>query len=408
MKTVLIALLVLLSSCGNGEEGGKVVQTAKVKRRTIIEKVEGLGQIKPELEVKVTSDVAGRIVEINGLPGDKVKKGDVLVRIDPKNYLNALESSRSSLESAEASLKKAKAELSRAKELFGKGFASQAELDVAQASYEVQLASRKQAKSNVDNAAENLRKCTIKSPIDGVITVKNKELGEIAQGSSFTLDVIMLVANLSSMETLVDVTENDIVKIKIGQDVDLEVDAFPNKTFKGRVKEIANSAKVDQSGQAQVTNFEVKIAIVDNNLAFRPGMNVTAQVKTKVVEDVLSIPIQSVTARVGTKAKLVKSGEEQNRSEAEEKDKDFLEKADDIKDSKKMEEVVFLVAGKKVEQRKVMKGISDDDYYQVLSGLDEGDEVVIGPFRMLSSRLKDGSRVKVKNDSPKKSKSKDE
>jgi HlyD family secretion protein len=389
-----------LASCA-GEDKGIEVQTAKIELRNITEKVEGLGRIRPELDVNITSDVSGRIIELNGLPGEHVKKGQVLVRIDPKNYETALQSSVSSLESAQANLKKASAELKRAKELFAKGFASQAELDIAVASYEVQLANKNQAQSNVDNARDNLSKCTIVAPIDGVITVKNKELGEIAQGSQFTLDVIMVVANLSTMETLVDITENDIVKVKVGQEVDLEIDAFPNQTFRGKVKEIANSATQSATGD-QITNFEVKILLLENNPAFRPGMNVTSKIKTNFVSDVVAVPIQAVTARVFELPKLKKSAEDANKEEAAEDDKDFLEKSADMKDSKKLEEVVFVVVDGKVEKRAIVKSISDDNYYMVSSGLSEGEEIVVGPFKVLSTNLEGGEKVSVKNDKGKK------
>lgn len=402
MKQLITLMLssILLFSCSE-EDKGEEVQTAKIKLRDITERVEGLGKIKPELEVKITSDVSGRIIELNGLPGDAVKKGDILVKIDPKNYETALQSSLSSLESANANLKKARAELNRAKELHSKGFASQAELDIAQASFEVQQAGRNQAKSNVDNARENLSKCTIKSPINGTLTVKNKELGEIAQGSGFTLDVIMIVANLSQMETVVDITENDIVKVKVGQEVDLEIDAFPNKTFRGVVKEIANSA-TQAAADEQITNFEVKISIVDNNSSFRPGMNVTSKIKTDFKADVVAVPIQAVTARVFELPKLEKSAEEANKDASVEKEKDFVEKTEDFKDSKKLEEVVFVVVDGKAEKRAVIKNISDENYYVISSGLSEGDEVVVGPFKKLSTSLEDGDKVDVQNEKDKK------
>lgn len=395
-KTLLfISAALFLASCSK-EESGKVVQTAKISLRDVVERVEGLGRIRPELEVKVTSDVAGRIIEINGLPGDFVKKGDVLVRIDPKNYEETLKSSLSSLESANANLRKVSAELKRSKELHEKGFLSEAELEIAQANFEIQRASQKQAQSNVNTARENLSKCTILAPIDGTITQKNKELGEIAQGSSFTLDIIMVLANLSSMETVVDITENDIVKVKVGQEVDLDIDAFPNQTFRGRVKEIANSASAQAAGD-QMTNFEVKISIIDKNNALRPGMNVTSQIKTNAKNDIVAVPIQAITARSFELPKLEKSGEESNKAEADARDRDFMENKESTRGSKKLEEVVFVLVDGKVEKRTVAKGISDDNYYVVESGLSEGEEVIIGPFKMLSTTLRDGDKVRVNN-----------
>jgi HlyD family secretion protein len=397
MKFTLITLLVFLVACSSKETETKV-QTDKIASHDIVEKVEGIGSIKPELEVKLTSDVSGRILEIYGKPGDNVREGQVLVRIDEKNYRAALERAESSKMSAEANLKKSKGELTRSTELRNKNLISQSELEIVQANFEIETAQLNQADASLREARENLAKCTVRSPINGTITIKNKEKGEIAQGSGFTLDVIMIVANLSKMETVVDVTENDITKVKLGQEVDLEVEAFNGKTFKGKVVEIANASKSNVTATDKATNYEVKILIVDKNELFRPGMNVTAAIKTNYAMNVVSVPIQAVTARSPEELDLKKSPEEKNTEVAKANEKNFSDVKKEIKDSKKLEEVVFVVtADKLLEKRKVEKGISNDEFYQILSGLKEGDEVVVGPFSALSTVLKNGDKVVVDN-----------
>ena len=393
MRNLLfLSILMFLFSCGSEEKGTKV-KTAKIKTRNITEKVEGLGKIQPELEVKITSDVAGRIVELNGMPGESVKKGQILAKIEDKNYRAAVERAKSSLKSSEANLQKVQGEWKRSKELKGKGLISDAELEIANANLKIQQASLEQSRASYKEALENLDKCIIRSPIDGIITVKNKEKDEIAQGSGFNLDVIMIVANLDVMETVVDVTESDIVKVKLDQKVDLEIEAFPETIFEGVVTEIANSAKTNPGSSDDVTNFEVTIKILKKNEAFRPGMNVTAAVKTNYRDNAVSVPIQAITARKEEKLKTEKSAEEVNKDS----DKDFVEVAETIKENRKLEEVVFVVNNGTVEKRKIEKGISDDDYYEVLAGLLEGDEVVIGPFKTLSTNLKNEDKVLVDN-----------
>jgi len=256
MKQVFMLMgILLLISCSK-EDKGKRVQADFVTVDNITEKVEGLGRIEPELDVKISSDVAGRIIEINGKPGDKVEKGDILIEIDPKNYKAAHQRAKSGLVIEKANLKKAKNELERSKELRKNNLISDADLELAQANYDVRKEQLSQAISSEKEARENLEKCTIRSPISGVITKKNKEKGEIAQGSSFNLDILMEVADLSKMETVVEVTENEIVKVVVGQECELEVDAFPGKTFRGVVTEIANSANLTGAGtQEEVTNY---------------------------------------------------------------------------------------------------------------------------------------------------------
>lgn len=398
MKQAILLTLLILFSCEK-KDTSTLVQTETVELRTITEKVEGLGRVQPELEVNISSDVAGRIVYLPGLPGDRVKKGQVLARIDEKIYVTALQRAKSSQKSSRASLNKSKSEMDRAQELASKKLIPEVEYEVAKANYEMALASMEQANSTVTEAEENLNKCTVYAPIDGVITVKNKEEGEIAQGSSFTLDVIMIVANLNVMETVVDIVENDIVKIKLGQTVELEIDAYPNRIFQGRVREIANAANSTANSVDPVTNFEVTILIEDKEASLRPGMNATANIITNVKENVIAVPIQAVTARKEKLPEIIKSDEEQNVADAADEEKSDRQLIRDQKESNTLEEVVFVVnADSKVERRKISKGISNDDYYEVLEGLSEGDKVVIGPFRTLSQTLKDGKKVREKKE----------
>jgi HlyD family secretion protein len=396
---IMLATILMLISCSEGGEKGKRIQTDMVATDNITEKVEGLGKIEPELDVKISSDVGGRILEINGKPGDTVKKGDVLIKIEPKNYIATHKRAKSSLLIAKANLNKAKNELERSKKLRENSLISEAEMEIIQANYDIQVAQQDQSRASEKEAREDLAKCTITSPIDGVITVKNKELGEIAQGSGFNLDILMEVADLTKMETIVEISENEIVKIAVGQECELEVDAFPGKTFRGVVTEIANSAMQSGMGtQEEVTNYEVKISIKDAE-AFRPGMNVTSFIKTKFVSNAVLVPIQAVTARTNEPLKEKRTKEGDVASTEADKNKSFKDKRDQIKNEKKLEEVVFVVKeDNTVEKRTIIKGISDDNYYRVITGLKAGEQIVIGPFSVLSTKLKDGEKVRVDNE----------
>jgi len=395
--SAVIIIAVLIGAYKSSQEKVVRVQTAKVFRDNITQTVTGNGRIYPVTEVKISARVQGKITEISVDEGDSVKVGQVLVRLERKQYLASLKRAQSSLLGARANLTLAGNELKRAKSLFRKKLTSKADLDVAQAKYDQALSTVQQMEASVSEAQDALDRTILSSPINGIVIQKNKEVGEIALGSQFQEDVILVVADLSNMEARVEVNENDIVNVALGDTTFIEIDAFPDSTFKGIVSEIANSAKTQSQGTVEeVTNFEVRIRLLDRLLSFRPGMSATADIATETHKNVLNLPIQSVTVREKSKLKR-KSGLEKRLVKKEEESPKKNPGSKDNKKNKDMNEVVFVVNNGIAEMRPVKLGISDDSYYEVISGVKEGEEVVTGPFKLLSQNLKDGEKVKVDN-----------
>ncbi|MBN2424515.1 MAG: efflux RND transporter periplasmic adaptor subunit, partial [Calditrichaceae bacterium] len=329
------------------KEKGVEVTTEKVVRGTVQQKVTGSGQIKPEVEVKVSAQAAGKIVELNVKEGDQVKKGQLLVALDPQQYLASLERAESSLLAAKANEKKAKSELKRAKELYTKNLVSSADFESAEANFESAMSNRMQMEAAKKEAIDALDKTKLFATMNGIVTKLNKEKGEMAIGAMFQEDVIMIVSDLSVMEAVIEVDENDVINISHMDSADVEIDAFPDTMFTGVVTEIANSAITKGLGtQEQVTNFEVTIRIANPDVRFRPGMSTTVDVKTKRLDDVLKVPIQSVTVREQSKLKQI----------------DPVEKNPNITDEKsdKKQEVVFIVKENRAIAKPVELSISDD------------------------------------------------
>ena len=372
------------------KEKGIAVDTEKIGRGTIMQKVTGSGQIQPEVQVKVSARVAGKILKLHAEEGDQVKKGQLLVELDQEQYRAALERAKSTHLSMKANEKKLKSELIRSKELNEKGLMSEAEYEAVLASYEAAESNTRQAEASVKEAVDALAKTRLHADMDGTVSLLNKEEGEIALGAQFQEDVIMIVADLKKMEAVIEIDENDVVNVTLGDTSDIEIDAFADTTFKGVVTQIANSATVRAQGtQEQVTNFEVKVALLEYNERFRPGMSTTVDIITEIRDDVLKVPIQAVTVRPKEKLEK-KTGVEEHA------DADASENADKSKDKKaEMTEVVFCLQDNKAVKKEVKLDISDDTHYAVASGLEEDEEVITGPFRVLSRTLKDGDLVEL-------------
>ena len=323
-------------------KGGEIpVQVEKVKRGNITQLVSGTGRIRPEVEVKISANVSGEIIGLYVKEGDDVKKGDLLIELDRKRYEAAAERAKSNLKSADASLKKANSEYKRAVDLSKQNLISAAEMESADANLLLAESNLEQAQANLDQAEDDLSKTRIYSPIDGTVSKLNKELGEIALGSTFQADVIMIVADLSKMEVLSEIDENDVVLVSEGDTASIEVDAIPDTTFKGVVSEIAHTATTRGLGtQEEVTNFEVKVAVVDQVEKLRPGMSSTVDIQTETHRNVLHVPIQAVTVKmpdeIETKEKT--AGQDSVAKEGLSNDKE-------AKDEDKMIEVVFVVEG---------------------------------------------------------------
>ena len=377
----VIMLIGILTGIIKTEEVQQV-ETEKVKRRSITETVSASGKIQPEVEVKISPDVSGEIVELLVKEGNRVNKGDLLLKIKPDIYKLILERNKASVNTAKANLAKSKAQLAeskarfnRNKRLYNQEAISLSEFEQIEATYKVANLNVESseyavssAEASLNEAEENLDKTSIYAPVDGTISRLNIELGERVVGTGqMSGTELMRLADLSAMEVAVEVNENDIVRVHLGDTSLIEVDAFLGEEFKGIVTEIANSANVSGVSADQVTNFEVKIRILDNT-NFRPGMTASVEVQTKLVQDVISVPIQAVTTR-----------------------KDTAEKS-----GNKKVECIFRFENEIANFTIVKTGIQNDMYIQILEGISDSDVVIVGPYSLVSKTLKDGTKVESK------------
>lgn len=414
----LVILLVVLKKSGFLGESELIteVETAKANEITIIETVSATGKIQPEIEVKISSEVSGEIIALPVKEGQVVKKGQLLVKINPDLYTSGynrtvsnLSVSKSGLSQADASFKEAKANYERNKTLFEKGIISKSDWDKAIASFEVAKANKESSYYNVQSAnatvkeaKDNLGRTTIYAPADGTISMLNVELGERVLGTQqMTGTEILRVANLDNMEVEVDVNENDIVKINVGDSANVEVDAYLKKEFKGVVTSISNSASSATTAD-QVTNFKVKVRILKESYMdllegkpatfspFRPGMTATVDIITKRKEKVIGVPISSVVIKSDTTAVKSYLVEDEN-------DKSVKSKSD------KKYECVFVKVGDKAKIKIVKTGIQDDSNIEIISGLNKGDVIITGPYVTVSKNLNSGDKVKLASTSSKKS-----
>ena len=394
---VLVGAVVGVMSMKKGGEEAPEVQTTMVERAQIVQKVNATGKIQPKTQVKISADVSAKITRMDVKEGDWVEEGDLLLELDRERYLASVESEEANVRSVQANanvvkerMTQAEREYKRAKELVERNLESQAALDSAQAAFQVEVAQFQsvndqveQVKGRLKQVRDDLSKTTIYAPMAGTISDLNKEEGEIAIGSQFQEDVIMVLANLDAMEALVNVDENDIVAIKIDQAAEIEVDALPNDMLAGSVAEIANSANVSAQGTTnQKTEFEVKIAVGSLQEELRPGMTASADIVTDTREDAISIPIQSVTVRT---IEQLEEGDENAKDNFTPGEDGFVE-------------LVFVVEDGKAVARAVKTGIQSDELIEVVEGLAEGDEVVSGSYRALSRDLVNGAVVTVNND----------
>lgn len=376
------------------------VQTAKVTRQKIVQKVNGTGRIQPRVQVKVSADVSARITKLAVKEGQWVEKGALLVELDRNRYLAAVQSAEASVRSAQANaalarqnMDQAQKDFARSKELLGRGLESQSTFDARQTAHQVEVPRHRsaleqvaQAQAALRQARDDLSKTTIYAPMSGTVSALNKEAGEMALGSQFQADVILVIADLAEMEAQVNVDENDIVNVRLGQPAEIQVDALPGTVVNGIVREIGSSANASGAGTAdQKTEFEIKIGITDPLETLRPGMTATADIVTRTNEGALSAPLQSVALR--TIDQLARKGEKRKDAEARFKaDRDgFVE-------------VVFVIEQGKANARQVTTGIQSDELIEVLSGLEEGEEVVSGSYRAISKDLENGATVRVNNE----------
>ncbi len=381
---------------GSKKEQVYSVETEKVARRTITQTVTATGKIYPEVQVVISPEVSGEVIALPVKEGMRVRKGELLMKIKPDIYIAMRDRANAGLTSAKASLARSESEHKRAVELFNKGLISDSELEQAKTSYEVQKASYDQASAALKQANEDLYKTSIAAPMDGTISALSTELGERVLGtSSFQGTNVMTVADLSRMEARVDVGENDVILISIGDTTRIEVDAIPDRKLTGLVYEIGNSAKTKGSGtQEEVTNFEVKIRILDKDVALRPGMSMTATIETETRTNVLAVPVQSVTTRSAKKPEGEQKPPDGGEAQASEQPK-MKQKAE------KPKEVVFVIDNNAVKAIEVKRGISDDAWTEIVTGVDEGKEVVSGSYKAINRELEDGAKIRIEKDKKK-------
>jgi HlyD family secretion protein len=393
------------------------VTTEKAVRKTILQTVSATGKIQPETEVKISPEVAGEIIELPVEDGMKVKKGDLLVKIKPDSYKALLEQQEAAISSAKATnlqqkatMLKTEQDLKRADTMYAKNTisiqeynAAQAAADVAKNTYESSLHEIERAEAGSSQARDQLSKTTVYSPIDGTVTILNSKLGErIVATGQFAGTEVMRVADLNHMEARVDVNENDVVNVKVGDKANIKIDAYGDRKFHGTVYQIANTGTTTGSGtQEEVTNFQVKVRIDDHGVTLKPGLSCTADVETNMVKDAVAVPMQAVTIRTG-ESNLSPEEIEKRKLKASARDKgdnnaDYVnekqEKAAQKEEREKLVKVVFLKKGGKAQSVKVTTGISDDTYMEIKTGVQPGDEVISGSYSAISRKLKDGAKV---------------
>jgi len=393
---VVLAVVGGVAMQGRGKKAMTVV-TAKAGRHRIVQRVSATGKIKPKTSVDISADVSAKILKLPVVEGQWVEKGTFLAGLDRDRYVAAVESAVANVSAIEANaalvrenMNRTQREFARSKELLGQGLESQSAFDSKQADYQVEVARYKsaqdqvkQARAALKQAKDDLSKTTIYAPMAGTISSLNKEQGEIALGSQFQKDVIMVVADLTVMEARVNVDENDIGSVALGQKAEIDVDALPDQKLDGVVTQISNSANVAGAGTTdQKTEFEIRITITDPPKTLRPGMTASADVITKTEDSTLSVPIQSVAVR--TVDQLATKGE---------KPKDAAARYKPDKDG--FVEMVFCIEGGKAIARQVKTGIQSEDLIQILDGVKEGDEIVTGSYRAISKDLENGAGVTI-------------
>ncbi len=441
----VVAALIIFAVVGKsqgwvGQKKSLEVETGKAELATIIEKVSASGAVQPVLEIKISPEVSGEIIELKIEEGDSVSSGDFLVKIRPDNFMSArdrvranynqqkanLEDAKARMARAEATFKRSELDFNRQTKLYDEQVISEADYQLAEANYKIakqDLASAKQnveaaryivesAKASVEEAEENLRLTEIEAPMSGIVSKLDVEVGETVLGTSQMQGTEMLrIADLSNMEVRVDVNENDIIRISEGDTAIIDVDSYSymDKKFKGVVTQIANTANSKVSSDA-VTEFEVRIKILNSSYQdlieekgmkypFRPGMTASVDIITETKRNILSVPLSAVTTRKAGDSENM-DGEEGGEGEAKESEENLL--------NEELDEVVFLMQEGVAVKAIVKTGISDFDRIEILEGVEEGQEVIKGPFLAVSKRLKDGDAVELKAESKDGEENKDE
>ncbi|MGB7062638.1 MAG: efflux RND transporter periplasmic adaptor subunit [Candidatus Zixiibacteriota bacterium] len=393
---IVVAIIILANVLKSGEKTYQV-QAEKVERSDLTSVVTANGKIVPKTDVKISAYVPAKIVKLPVEEGDVVEKGQLLVQLDDTEYRAAVNRSKAELTSARASMEQAQLVFNRQKELFGKKLSSEEQYDMARTELDLAKARRQQAAASLDQTRYNLSKTTMASPMDGIVTSLNAEVGEIVMIGTMNNPgtVIMTVSDMSEIETEVEVDETDIAQVKLGQETEISIDAYPDTTFKGRVTEIGHTARVSGLGtQDQVTNFLVKVMLLDEVSTIRPGMSASVDITTDSRDDVLNVPIQAVVMREEKSDTLTEEGEEKEGAVASTDSGSVKGEKKGKKKEKEEVEGVFLVVDGRSKFVQVATGIADQQNIEIVSGIDEDDQVVTGSYKILRT-LKDGDKVKV-------------
>jgi HlyD family secretion protein len=398
---IVVAVLVVFAIIGKkqgwfGKEPTVKVAVEKAERRTVIEMITANGKIQPVKEVKISPDVSGEIVLLNVEEGDYVNQGDLLFKIKPDTYISMRDRAMAALESSKARLAQAKAQFlqaelafNRSKQLYGEQTISQSEYEQAEASYKVAQAeveaaefAVKSAEASLSEAREALLKTTVYAPMSGTISLLLVEEGERVVGTEMmTGTEILRIADLSRMEAQVEVNENDIIKVKLNDTAIIEVDAYLDYDFRGVVTEIANSAITTGVSADQVTTFDVKIFILPESYShlmeatgknpFRPGMSTTVDIQTEIKNNIITVPIQAVTTRTDSSDVYTSLADEEEKT------------------------IVFASDGTYALAREVRTGIQDNNFIEIITGIEENTDVISAPYSAISKKLADSTLIEV-------------
>jgi HlyD family secretion protein len=385
----VIVVIVLLNLSRSGEKVYKV-EVDKVKKGDIASIVTGSGKVQAKNDVKISATVPGQIISLPVKDGDWVKKGQLLVQIDPSEYKSAVAQATAQLNSAKANFEQTELVFERQKKLFEKNLTSREQYDASMTEYNMAKAQYDQSSASLRQANDLLAKTTITAPMDGKITELMKKEGEMVTGATYNPTEIMTISDISLFEVEVEVDETDIAEVKLGQESKIKIDAFPDTVFKGEVSEIGNTAKITGYGtQDQVVNFLVKVLLLDEVSGVKPGMSASVDITTASHKDVLQIPIAAVVMREEKKDTL-------NTKSKEGKATALASSSEETKDNKKKKELdgVFLVEKGRAKFIPIKSGISDQQNIEIVTGLKENDQIITGSYKILRT-LKDGDKIKI-------------
>lgn len=403
---IVLLFIIIMVNIFRKDDNTIKVEVEEVQKGTVIHKVNASGKIQPVKEIKISATTSAWITEITVKEGDYVKAGQLLITLDEKQHQATVDQARSLVKSAEASLIRVKAQKERMETLNQQKLISDQELEIIIAEYELAINQLKQTKAALIAREDELIKLKMTAPSDGIVTQISKEVGEMAVGGMFQVQTLLSIADLTKMEVLVDVNENDVIFISIGDTTEIEVDAFQDTIFYGIVSEIAHVAETSNLGtQEQVTNFKVKVRMMEVHPKIRPGMSANTNIITDIRHEVLTIPIQSLTVRYEGYENELNFKKKSNKSKEDKKYRSGKER-------KKLVELVFVIQDKpagdvKIKGNKkgpfavgkpIKVGISSETHYEIISGLEEGEKVVTGSYKAISRELKHNMVVKLDED----------